>query len=58
MPTPAPSEPIQKVTLNLFTKDIEWAKAHWGRGWTGEIRALLRNHRWRLENVNPRRTDD
>jgi hypothetical protein len=42
MPTPTIDEPIQKVTLNLFTSDIDWLKRHHGQGWTTYIRELVR----------------
>jgi hypothetical protein len=37
-------EPITKVTLNLFDRDIERMKHMYGNGWTTVIRALVRRH--------------
>lgn len=37
-------EPIRKVTLNLYTEDIEILMEVYGRGWTGKIRDLVREH--------------
>ena len=42
MPYPAASEPLERVTLNLFASDVEWLKRKFGRGWTDTIRRELR----------------
>lgn len=39
---PASSEPLTKVTLNLFSSDLEWLKAKYGHGFTTEIRKIVR----------------
>jgi hypothetical protein len=38
------SEPITKVTLNLYTIDVEWFKRHYPDGYTEAIREALRRH--------------
>ena len=35
-------EPLTKVTLNLFTKDLERLRLHYGPGWTKEVRGWVR----------------
>lgn len=42
MPTPTIDEPITKVTLNLYTRDVEWLKKAQGQGWTTYIREVVR----------------
>lgn len=37
-------EPLTKVTLNLFTRDVEDMKRIHGHGYTEVIRRLLRQH--------------
>jgi hypothetical protein len=37
-------EPITKVTLNLYTRDVEWFQTRFPQGYTEEIREALRNH--------------
>ena len=49
------SEPITKVTLNLFTKDVEWFKERYPQGYTEMIRDAIREHiryiqAWEKEN--------
>lgn len=39
MPTES-DEPLRKVTLNLFAKDVAWLERKYGRGWT----EIVRNH--------------
>jgi hypothetical protein len=38
------SEPITKVTLNLYSRDVDWFKDRFPQGYTEEIREALRNH--------------
>lgn len=38
------SEPIIKVTLNLYVKDVDWFKARYPNGYTEMIREALRQH--------------
>jgi hypothetical protein len=43
-----PTEPLTKVTLNLFSKDVEWFKDRFEYGYTEAIRDALRSHvRWK-----------
>jgi len=37
-------EPITKVTLNLYTRDVEWFKDKYPTGYTEHIREALREH--------------
>lgn len=37
-------EPITKVTLNLYTRDVEWFKERYPTGYTEQIREALRDH--------------
>lgn len=40
---PAPSdEPLRKVTLLLFASDVDGFQRRYGRGWTEQIRLLVR----------------
>jgi hypothetical protein len=39
-----PTEPLTKVTLNLYSKDVEWFKSRFEYGYTEEIREALRHH--------------
>lgn len=39
------SEPLVRVTLNLFASDVAWIKRHTtNEKWTETIRLLVRNH--------------
>lgn len=44
MPNLPTDEPLTKVTLNLFTKDLAELKRREGYGWTGVVRSLVRRH--------------
>lgn len=35
-------EPLTKVTLNLFSKDVEFLQRHYGQGYSVEIRKMVR----------------
>jgi hypothetical protein len=37
-------EPITKVTLNLYSRDVEWFKERYPVGYTEMIREALREH--------------
>jgi len=37
-------EPITKVTLNLYTSDIEWFRDRYPQGYSEAIREALREH--------------
>jgi hypothetical protein len=37
-------EPITKVTLNLYSKDVAWFKRRYPIGYTEEIRDAVRAH--------------
>lgn len=41
MPKPS-SEPLTKVTLNLFTADVADFKRRYGFGWSEQVRLILR----------------
>ena len=49
MPQPPAEEPLTKVTLNLFTADLDYIKRTYGQGWSTLLRELIR------EAVNARR---
>lgn len=49
MPYPAASEPIDKVSINLFSKDVERMKEIYGRNWAEAVRRLVRTHIERME---------
>jgi len=36
-----PTEPLTKVTLNLYTKDVAYMQRTLGTGWSTWIRALV-----------------
>lgn len=38
------SEPVTKVTLNLFSTDVEWFKCRYPDGYTERIREAIREH--------------
>lgn len=35
-------EPLTKVTLNLFSKDVKFLQEHFGQGYSVEIRKIVR----------------
>ena len=37
-------EPITKVTLNLYSRDVEWFKNRYPTGYTEMIRDAIRDH--------------
>jgi len=44
MPNPGPEEPLTKVTININTSDYLWLKEHYGHGYSGVVRGLIRRH--------------
>ncbi len=42
MPYPPASEPLTKVTLNLYTKDVLNLQLRYGRGYQQKIREMVR----------------
>lgn len=38
------TEPLTKVTLNLYLADVEWFKRHYGQGWSEILRTVVRSH--------------
>lgn len=44
-------EPLRKCTLNLFRSDVEWLENAYGRGWTEEVRNIVRLRRQRLKEA-------
>lgn len=34
-------DPLSKVTLNLFTADVEWFQQRYGQGWSTELRSVI-----------------
>lgn len=43
MPPPS-DEALTRCNLNLFTADKEWLEKRFGRGWTEQVRNLVRRH--------------
>lgn len=37
-------EPVTKVTINLFTKDLAWFRSRFPFNYSEEIRNVLRHH--------------
>lgn len=37
-------EPITKVTLNLYSRDVEWFKERYPTGYTEKIREVIRQY--------------
>jgi hypothetical protein len=37
-----PTEPLAKVTLNLYAEDLTWMRRNYGIGWSTKVRELLR----------------
>ena len=52
MPTPPLEEPTTKITINVFTADLEALKRSHGPGWSTIIRELLRNHAYSLRKYD------
>lgn len=42
MPYPPASEPLEKITINLYAKDVERLKICYGRGYQQKIREMVR----------------
>jgi hypothetical protein len=42
MPYPAADEPLTKITLNLYSSDVEWLKKRFGREWAEVVRREVR----------------
>lgn len=38
-----PGDPLTKVTLNLYTADVNWMRHMWGEGWSAQLRELVKN---------------
>jgi phosphopentomutase len=38
------SEPITKITLNLYTRDVEWFKRRFPSGYTERLREVVRDY--------------
>lgn len=36
-----PGDPLVKITLNLYTDDVEKAKVRFGQGWSAELREII-----------------
>lgn len=44
MPNPGASEPLTKITINLFTSDLDQFRKRYGHGWSEQIRELVRRN--------------
>lgn len=38
------TEPLEKVTLNLFEKDLKVIRSHYGQGWSERVREVVHEH--------------
>lgn len=47
MPAKA-DEPLQKITLNLYEADVLALETYYGRGWSEQVRSLVRDHTFKL----------
>jgi hypothetical protein len=47
-----PTEPLTKVTLNLYLEDVEWLRRNQGTGWTTWVREAVRSRIREREDVN------
>jgi hypothetical protein len=47
-------EPITKVTLNLYSRDVRWFKEKYPEGYTEKIREVVREHRIYEETYDER----
>lgn len=56
MPNPGSEEPLTKVTLNLFSKDLEQLRVKEGYGWSTWVRNLVRQALTRT--IHPRRFNE
>jgi hypothetical protein len=45
-----PDEPLTKITLNLYTRDVEKFEMRYGYGWSEVIRRLVRKHIKEIEH--------
>lgn len=54
MPTPPSPEPITRCTVNLYTSDAKALKARYGLGWSGKVRALVRDYLRMVEEETKR----
>jgi len=52
MPVPA-GDPLTKVTLNLYTKDVEEMGVRFGHGWSTVVRELVHTHLIRAKHIHP-----
>lgn len=44
-----PGEPLTKVTLNLYTEDLEVFRRILGYGWTSEVREAIHAYALKLQ---------
>jgi hypothetical protein len=58
MPNPGLEKPIRKVTLNLWERDYEVLKAHYGVGYTTVIRDLVEDHAQGIARATPKTIGD
>lgn len=43
---PLQGPPLTKVTINLFSDDVEWFKKAYGLGWSARLREQI--HNWKV----------
>lgn len=45
---PKAGEPLLKITLNLYKADVRALETYYGRGWSEQVRVLVRDHTFKL----------
>lgn len=48
-----PSEQLEKVTLNLYKRDVEFIRDYYGWGWSERVRDVIRAH---VRSLKPKQT--
>ena len=47
-----PTEPLTKITLNLYSEDVDWLRRSQGTGWTTWVREMVRARIKEMTDVN------
>lgn len=48
-----PVEPLEKVTINLYERDVEFLRDYHGWGWSEKLREAVRQH---VRSLRPKQT--
>lgn len=51
-------EPITKVTLNLYSRDVDWFRDKYPIGYTEQIREVVRQHILYTEMYSQEKTNE